>query len=212
MKKANVYIDGFNLYHGALAKRPACKWLDLWTLGSYLIPKDAQLQTVRFFTARVDGRGIDPSQPQRQGAYWTALSSRTGLVTVHLGNFKTRPKTLPLATPPASGSRFVKVLVTEEKGSDVNLATSLLLDATADDAEIAVVVSDDFDLKAPLAAARTQLGRTIGVVSPRRTSWLSTAVPAHFYKPLREEWLLASQFPNSLTVEGRVITRPVTWA
>jgi hypothetical protein len=106
----------------------------------------------------------------------------------------------------------VRVLVTEEKGSDVNLATHLLLDAAANDAEVAIVVSDDFDLKTPLAAARNQLGRTVGVVSPRQRKWLSNAVPAHFYRPLKEEWLMASQFPETLTVEGRDITRPSRWA
>jgi hypothetical protein len=212
LKTANVYIDGFNLYHGALSMRPACKWLDLWALGEHLVPKDAQLQRVRFFTARVDGRGIDPSQPQRQDAYWRALRSRAGLITIHKGNFKTRPKTLPLETPPRRGSRFVRVLVTEEKGSDVNLATHPLLDAAADDAQIAIVVSDDFDLKTPLAAARAQLGRTVGVVSPRQRKWLSSAVPAHFYRPLKEEWLVASQFPEKLVVDGQNVTRPAGWA
>ena len=51
---------------------------------------------------------------------------------------------MPYATPPAGGPSTVRVLKSEEKGSDVNLATTLLVDAFDDDFEQAVVapVSD----------------------------------------------------------------------
>jgi len=50
-----------------------------------------------------------------------------------------------LAQPPVTGAQTVKVIKTEEKGSDVNLATYLLVDAFRDDAEAFVVVSNDSD-------------------------------------------------------------------
>jgi hypothetical protein len=50
----------------------------------------------------------------------------------------------------ADGSGKVKVLKTEEKGSDVNLASYLLIDAYRSDRDVAVIVSNDFDLLFPI--------------------------------------------------------------
>jgi uncharacterized LabA/DUF88 family protein len=174
------------------------------------VPKTASLKNVYFFTARVDGRGGDPTQPQRQDAYWRALRSLPGVI-VKEGQFKTRPKRLPLATPPASGSKFAEVLVTEEKGSDVNLATQLLLDGANKAVGTAVVVSDDFDLQEPLRVARYRMGLEVGVVSPRERRWLANSVPANFYRPLKERWLTSSQLPASVIVDGRTVSRPTGW-
>lgn len=80
--------------------------------------------------------------------------------TLGAGRAITKPTRLPLASSPAHAPEIVEVLRTEEKGSDVNLATYLLLDAFREDAEVAVVVSDDFDLKEPLRVTRHVLGRT----------------------------------------------------
>ena len=52
---------------------------------------------------------------------------------------------MPLAQQPAFGPKTVEVIKTEEKGSDVNLATYLLVDAFRRDAEAFVVISNDSD-------------------------------------------------------------------
>jgi hypothetical protein len=44
------------------------------------------------------------------------------LVTVHFGQFRTHPVAMPLAKPGPGKRRTARVLKTEEKGSDVNLA------------------------------------------------------------------------------------------
>lgn len=54
----NVYIDGLNLYHGAL-KGSAYRWLDLRRLAECLLPQEA-IQDVYYFTAKlgtVKGQG-----------------------------------------------------------------------------------------------------------------------------------------------------------
>ena len=58
MAKVNVYIDGFNLYYGALRGTPY-KWLDLARLCQALLPSDT-IQEIKYFTARVSAR---PSKP-----------------------------------------------------------------------------------------------------------------------------------------------------
>mgnify|MGYP000964897900 CR=1 FL=1 len=154
------------------------------------------------------GRGINPSQPQRQGAYFRAISTLP-CVTIHEGLFQTKPTTLPLA---ADQTKFATVLRTEEKGSDVNLATHVLLDAFNGDIDVAVVISDDFDLKEPLSVLRTELGKKLVVVSPRRRKKLSHAVRADMYRVVKEADLLACQLPAAVVeADGGTVHRPADW-
>jgi hypothetical protein len=62
---------------------------------------------------------------------------------------------MPLASPVPGGPTTVRVLKTEENGSDVNLATYLLSDAYEQVFEKAVVISNDSDLCTPIALVRT---------------------------------------------------------
>ena len=73
-----------------------------------------------------------------------------------------------MAHPPKFGPPFVKVLDTEEKGSDVNLASYLLMDGFESQYEVAVVISNDSDLQLPIELVRTRLGKQIGVYDPSR--------------------------------------------
>ncbi len=69
--KTTVYIDGFNLYYGAL-KGTAYKWLDPLALCKIMIP-DNEVTSIKYFTARVSPRPNDPDQPTRQNTYLRAL-------------------------------------------------------------------------------------------------------------------------------------------
>ena len=50
--RTNVYIDGFNLYYGALRKTPY-RWLDLRELCRRILGSDHALQRIRPLTAEV---------------------------------------------------------------------------------------------------------------------------------------------------------------
>jgi len=129
----NVYVDGFNLFYGALKGTPH-KWLDLDALCRRLLPSD-DVQRIRYFTARVSARPSDPHLPTRQQAYLRALLTIPHL-TVHEGEFYVTYPTMALYEPTAAAgtpSRFARVIKTEEKGSDVNIATYLMLDACRGD-------------------------------------------------------------------------------
>ncbi len=52
MKKAIVYIDGFNLYYGLLKGTP-WRWLDLGAFADRLVGKHHEVIAVRYFTARI---------------------------------------------------------------------------------------------------------------------------------------------------------------
>ena len=51
----------------------------------------------------------------------------------------------------------VKILKTEEKGTDVNLAAQLLIDAFEDKFDIAMVFSNDSDFLFPLKISKDKL-------------------------------------------------------
>ena len=109
--RVNVYVDGFNLYYGAVKGTPY-KWLDLGKLCTFLLPGHS-INRIRYFTALIQPRG-DPLQPQRQQTYLRALETIPHL-SVHLGSFLTKPTFLPLEPPPPAGQKTVQVLRTEEK-------------------------------------------------------------------------------------------------
>src|SRR3954464_14712711 len=121
----NFYIDAFNLYYGCL-KGTAQKWLDLEAFCRLSFPGD-QVHRIRYCTALVKARPQDPQQPIRQQTYLRALRT-LGCVTIHYGHYLQKPVMMPYVTPPAGGPVTVQVLKSEEKGSDVNLATTLLVD------------------------------------------------------------------------------------
>jgi uncharacterized LabA/DUF88 family protein len=205
VRETNVYVDGFNLYYRCLKETPY-KWLDLAKFCELLLPRH-DIKRIRYFTAIVESRR-DPRRQQRQQSYIRALRTIPNL-SVHYGHFRTDVIRLPLAQPPPGGARIVEVLKTEEKGSDVNLATLMLVDACREDCQVAVVVSNDSDLKAPIAAVRTELGCRVGVLVPGKTPW--SALPADFYRPIRQRLLAVSQFPLSLHDARGTIRKPPGW-
>jgi hypothetical protein len=110
---------------------------------------------------------------------------------------------------------MVEVMKTEEKGSDVNLATYLLLDAFRRDYRFAVVVSNDSDLTEPIRVVREELGFPVGVLNPYLdTKKLSQELKkvAAFYKRVRVGVLEACQFPSTLSDEMGTISRPKQWS
>ena len=141
--RTNVYVDGFNLYYRCVRGTPY-KWLNIYRLCQLLLPENT-INRVRYFTALVDARPNDPTQPQRQQAYIRALETIPGL-SVHYGTFLSTKIWARVVNPAPGVPDFVQVHKSEEKGSDVNLATNLLVDAFDCDYEVAIVISNDSDL------------------------------------------------------------------
>ena len=208
--KTNVYVDGFNLYYGCLKGTPY-RWLDLAQLCRVLLPSN-RIHRIRYFTALVQPRPDNPRQPERQQTYLRALRTIPNL-SIHYGHFLSHVVRLPLARPPAQGPRTVEVVRSEEKGSDVNLATALLVDGFTHDFDVAVVVSNDSDLLAPIRVVREQLGYRVGVLNPHPRKRRSRALfqEATFWKQVSRRALQASQFPHTITDAHGTITKPQGW-
>ncbi|GAA3306057.1 NYN domain-containing protein [Nonomuraea dietziae] len=209
--RTNVYVDGFNLYYGCL-KGTSYKWLDLNALCAKLLPRD-EIHRIRYFTARITARPDDPDSPTRQDMYLRALGTIPRL-SIHYGHFQeTRPR-MPVANPLPFASRTVKVIKTEEKGSDVNLASHLLLDAFRRDCEMAVVISNDSDLKEPLRMLIEELDIPVGLINPHKPRFRSRnllALNPQFFKQIKTNALKASQFPEVLQDLSGEIRRPAKW-
>jgi len=206
--RTNVYVDGFNLYYGSV-KGTAYKWLNIAKMCRYLLPAHYEIHRVRYFTALIQPRPDDPHRLDRQRVFIRALETLPGL-TVHYGQFLVTTTRMPLAHPPAGGPRTVEILKTEEKGSDVNLATHLVADAYEKDFEAAVVITDDSDLAEPISLVRRRLGHHVTVLSPRGTSRQLSRVATRFRK-ITVEALANSQFPLTLTDANGTITKPAGW-
>jgi hypothetical protein len=241
--KVSVYVDAFNLYYCALRFTPY-KWLNLDALCRAALPgKD--IQKIRVFSANVSATSTDPGITIRQQTYFRALKTIPNL-ELHLGTFLKSEIWAPLVNafppgavtfwnegdpPPASktdpvigvssnGTQMARVHKREEKGSDVNIASFLLIDAFTNQFDEAVVISNDSDLKTPIEYVVKAMGKPVTVVHPCRP-----ASPGHkATHPGRElrsiatasivitdAMLSASQFPPSMTDANGTITKPQTW-
>ncbi|MEX1021370.1 MAG: NYN domain-containing protein [Litorilinea sp.] len=209
--KTHVYIDGFSLYYGALKGTPY-KWLDLEKLCRLLLP-NFQVTHIHYFSAHIPPRAGDPSRHTRQEIYLRALRTLP-TVTITLGTFVSHPAIMRLVTPPPAGPYFARVIKNEEKGSDVNLATQLLVDGFRARYEAAVVITNDSDLTAPLQAVRGELGLTMGLLDPERNRkrWSRRLVQnVDFLKPIRTGVLEAAQFPSVLQDVTGTLHKPPAW-
>ncbi len=206
--RTNVYVDAFNLYYGCL-KRTPYRWLDLAQLCALLLPKHA-IHRIRYFTALVSARPGDPGQPQRQQVYLRALRTTPNL-TLHYGFYLTHPVQMRRLTPSGALGKTVTVLETEEKGSDVNLATYLLVDGFRNDYEAAIVVSNDSDLLEPIRIVRAELGKVVGLLNPQQKPSRVLVREATFIKQIRPGVLAASQFAPTLTDAGGTFHKPASW-
>ena len=206
----NVYIDGFNLYYRALKDTPY-RWLDLRKLAETVFPQD-DIHRVCYFTARLDARPGNPNQPRRQLIYLRALATLPGFDS-YFGVFRSGVKRRPLAEPVPGLPSYVLVRDSEEKGSDVNLATRLLVDGFNGKYEQAVVVSNDADFAGAMRYVRDDLGLRVTLVNPdsRNSSPRELADAATYVKRLWKSHLRRSLFPDTLTDGIGTITKPVGW-
>lgn len=199
-----VYIDGFNLYYGALRKTPY-RWLDVSCLCRTLLPRD-DIRQIKYFTALVNPRPTDPDQLARQQVYLRALATIPNLEIIY-GYFLTHEVTMALA----DGRGYARVVKTEEKGSDVNIATHLLADGFRDAYDLAVVVSNDSDLLLPIRFVTQELGKPVGVLNPQKHPSAALEPLAFFMKQIRSGVLAKCQFPPTLTDRDGPFSKPEAW-
>ncbi|HEX8244282.1 MAG TPA: NYN domain-containing protein [Longimicrobium sp.] len=219
MPRTYVYVDGFNLYYGALKGTPY-RWLDLGALCRVVLPRN-DVQLIKYFTARVKPRPTKPDTAIDQQTYLRALGCLSS-VKIYFGHYLSHVQRLPLATrgngvlTVAGKVQFVAVLKEEEKGSDVNLAAHLLHDAHRGEFDVAVAITNDSDLATPIELVTRDLNLPVGVVNPhaeRAGSRQSVQLRqvASFLRPLRSSALRRSQFPPVLADSNGTFHKPLLW-
>jgi hypothetical protein len=188
---------------------------------------------LRYFTALVTPLPSDPYTRQRQDIYLRALNTLPN-ISIHFGHFLQSAVIMPLSIPPTGGPRFAEVLKMEEKGSDVNIATYMLVDAFRADCDQLVVVTNDSDLAEPVRIINKELRIPVGIFNPqtqdtavRRARLTGRPVQkarpsvvlkkfSKFYREITSEGpnchMALSQFPDELIdSNGRKIRKPSTW-
>ena len=196
-----------------MLKKSTYKWLDLDAMCSMLIP-DYEVVQIRYFTATLKRIPHKPGQEQRQQTYLRALTANLK-INVHLGKFRVDPMWLPIYPweYEVDGSpRKTHIYKFEEKGSDVNLATHLIMDAMLDAADLYMVLTNDSDQYEPLRMLSHVHQKNVGLILPgdnhsskfRSLNLSRTLV-------LREGVLASSQLPIEVRDKVGKITKPISW-
>lgn len=212
-----VYVDGFNLYYRALKKRPQHRWLNLKALAEAVLRAENQVIKVNYYTARASGK-LDPDLPRRQQTYFNALETVPEVEIVE-GNFLAKKAWAQMAPAPQNGKppfqpwpNVVRIVKTEEKGSDVNLGAHLVRDAYTGAFDVAAVVTNDTDLVEPVRIVAQDVGKPVGILSPDAQVAKSLADVASFQRFIRTGHLSDAQFPDVIPREGEAdLQRPSTW-
>lgn len=205
-KRVAVYIDGFNLFFGLKSKGwKRYYWLDLKALSLALLKPGQRLVDAKYFTSRVSPTPADPDQGKRQSVYLEALEAHCGIRAI-LGHYL--PKQVKCFHCGTSWQSF------EEKRTDVNIAVEMLVDAQADLFDVALLISADSDLSAPIEQIRRlHPAKRIIVAFPpdRRSGNLSRL--AHGSFTIGEAKLRQSQLPHTVVKPGGfALRRPTRWA
>jgi len=234
----NIYYGGRGMCGRGAA---GWRWLDLRSLALDLIARRSQWGepsslTVTYCTARRTGAD-NPQGQHDQDVYLRALAQSGSVDTLSFGTYVNRVATSPLATlghhgrpvithadwpvmvqdaagGDVPGARYMaSVARREEKGSDVNVASHLLIDILTGAVDAAVVISNDSDLAYPVRYARLRV--PVGVVNPTRSQMAgklqglpTDGVGNHWWCQLAPADFAAHQLPP--IVSGR-IRRPEGW-
>lgn len=173
-----------------------------------LLNADHEIIKIRYFSAEIKARAPDPDAPNRQKLYWRALKT-IPILEMELGTFLEGEKMMPMAN--STPYKFVRVVKTEEKGSDVNLSTRLLLDAFDDSFDCAVVISNDSDLLTPIKVVQSRFHKSVGILNPQKRPCRVLIENVTFYKTIREGVLKRSLFPSELHDSLGTFRKPAIW-
>lgn len=234
----NLYYGGRSHFGPGV---PGWRWLDIRALATTLVAEhsalwsDAQISFVTYCTARISARD-NASGAQDQDVYLKTLISSHGVDLIEYGYYTSKIKTRPMAIADRknrpkivnpdwpikvkngamvndpNATFMVSVADREEKGSDVNVATHLLIDIFDKKIDAAVVISNDSDLALPISQARTRV--PVGTVHPG-TNYPAGALSGdptdgaggHWWRQLTARDYCAHQLPDP-TGQYR---RPVGW-
>lgn len=210
-----VYVDGFNLYFGLRQHgNRRYYWLDVRRMAEHIVrPPDFELVETKYFTARVAGarpedtpeKGAEREASRlRQQVYLEALDTLAAL-RVYEGHFLLKRDYCRCC-----GKQFHR---SEEKMTDVQIATEMMEDAFLGRFDSAVVVSGDGDLVPPIRTILRHFPqkRILVAFPPHRRS-LSLTTAASDWIDIWPRTFDKSQLPEELkNRSGITLNRPAEW-
>ena len=191
---AIVYVDGLNLYHGAL-KKTSYQWLNIKLLVSNLC-KGLDIQKIKYYSTKLNIRPQDDGKDEatiEQQMYWRALQTIPELTVVE--GFFTIQKIKAKLT---NSDGFAKVFKTEEKMTDVNLATHMIQDGYLGNYDVAVLISNDSDFIETVRVITQDLKLKLILISPFAHNNRRLSEHASELRQIRRGLLEVSQFPDNL--------------
>ncbi len=196
-----VYVDGFNLYFGMVeAGLDNCKWLNLLSLVQDLLKYNQVLVDVKYFTSRVSN---NPDKQKRQTSYIEALES-VG-VKIYYGHYQSSS---------IECNRCGNIWQTyNEKMTDVNIATHMIMDAYKDLYDMAMLISGDSDLVPPIKEVHQNFkNKRVMVAFPPKRHNNSVSLVARGSLTIGRKKLVDNQFPDEVQKkDGYIIKIPVSW-
>jgi hypothetical protein len=196
-----VYVDGFNLYFGILdAGFEHYKWLDLSLLAINILQPSQELVEIKYFTSRVSN---NPDKQKRQTTYIEALESRD--IKIFYGHYQSINIECKRC-----GSNWPTY---NEKMTDVNIATQMLIDAFQGKFDMAMLISGDSDLVPPMKVIHTLFKeKRVFVAFPPKRQNNSVAINAKGSMMIGRKKLLESQFPYEVRKkDGYLLHKPSDW-
>jgi uncharacterized LabA/DUF88 family protein len=197
-----AYIDGFNLYFGLREARwKRFYWLNVQTLVRHLLKANQELVFTKYFTSRVSE---PPEKERRQSIFLEALETLSQF-RIYYGHYQTN---LQRCRKCAN-----EVMIPSEKMTDVNIAVEILSDAYQDKFDVALLVSADSDLTAPVLAIKDLFPkkRIIVAFPPHRHSAHLQRL-AHGSLKIGRASLAKSVFPDRVPKAGGfVLRKPDEW-
>lgn len=202
-----IYIDGFNLYYGAVKNTP-WKWLNIEKYFELLRPHDI-IQTIKYFTARISG-----SHQPNQEVFIEALLTLDKIQIIY-GLFKLKKVKCLVKNCKYGGTKVFNV--PEEKRTDVNIAAHMLEDAFYNRCDKLILVTGDSDLVPAIKAVKKIFqNKKIIVYIPANNKKRGAATEirgaSDRHKTLPNNLLSKAQFPNQITDNnGKLIQKPSSW-
>ncbi len=194
-----AYIDGFNLYHGIMEDEwRQYLWLNVHNLAASLLLSNQTLIKTKYFTARISG---PPESVKRQSTYIDALTALG--VEVIEGRYQMKERECSHCTMIDE--------IPEEKETDVNIAVAMTTDALSNLCEMALLVSGDADLKAPVIAVKNSGRKAIVAFPPNRHSDVLRRNASGVVN-VNQNLLKNNQLPEQVFgMNNFILTRPPRW-
>lgn len=167
---AIVYIDGLNLYRYLKTKYPGRQRVDIVQFCSNLFPAVEVLE-IKYFTAMMKTLDGDAEPSIKQRVYLEHLRRSDSRISIHLGRIRIDTRIYPKSprTLNAQGEhQTVKIFKFEEKETDVNIAATIVADASHNLADNYLLVSSDTDFNPLRQILSSRMGAAYSQTSVRK--------------------------------------------